>query len=84
MNRRQAVIAALCNAAAWFMPSARAQEKSSGTTGSISLIASKPALYLRLEEMADEAFVISYKGRQVRLTAAEIMDALEVKSPDAR
>ena len=80
MNRRQGILAVLCNAGAWMTLGAK--PASAQTAGSVTIpvfTSIKTHIELHLDEMDNDAFVIRYKGREVNITAEEIMDALEKK-----
>lgn len=80
VNRRQGIIAVLCNMGAWMTLGTKPADAQSKETITTSIFtASKSYIMLSFDDMAENAFVIRYKGREVKLSADEIMDALEKK-----
>lgn len=78
MTKRQAIIATLCAVAAYVVPKkTQAQEADRKTP---IFLLERAVIQLSLDGMAEDAFRVVYKGREVILKADEIMQALEGKA----
>jgi hypothetical protein len=75
MNKRQAIIGLLATAAAYMMPK-KAEAQDTFTSAAPIFTSNKTKLYLALDNMADDAIEVSYQGKTVKVSAAEIMEAL--------